>query len=200
MSGLRNYRLVEERGDNEREHEVSTAEMQRRVQQDGQAAYNPTVVDKVTLFDQVDGTSMRVPDYMAMQMYLKKQVVLCTACNQYSAWHRDIQNHIRLALQKAGEHRDAEAMNAIGPEGRAGKQCSACGQTFFSDPSVVHQHIRLAKEGGPLHARATVRIVQQYGYEPPAPKSTWAPIAEVERRPGRRRRRRRHGHKEQVSA
>ena len=194
------YRLIEERRDTDRERDASQEEVARLVERDGQAAYNPSPAEKVTLYNLVDGTPIRVPDYLAMQFYMRKMVVLCTGCDHYSAWYGDIQTHIKSARQKADLHRDAEAIDVIGPEGRRGKACSTCDQSFFSNPTVVHQHIRLAKEGGPLHARADARIVQQFGYEPPAPKSTRAPVAEVERRPVRHRRRRRHGHKERVSA
>jgi hypothetical protein len=160
----------------------------------------------ITLYDQVDGTALRVERSMAMQLHLKKIVSMCSVCRQPSPLDIDIENHIRVTKDNAILHKDADASDFVTANG-VGKRCSACDAVFISRPRNVYDHISKAKESYASHQDAKVLTVRRFSLEPlviaPVSKvvtaiSTEEPMlsssgSENDRNaPAPRRRRRRH--------
>lgn len=160
----------------------------------------------MTLYDQVDGTSMKVESSMAMQLHLKKVVSMCSVCRYPSPLDADIRNHIKSTRLSAVEHKDAEALEMVTQNG-IGRRCSACDAIFISRPKNVYIHITKAQEALASHRDAEVLVIRRFSLDPlvidPAPKVAVAiaveePVisfsgSENDRNaPTRRRRRRRH--------
>jgi len=119
----------------------------------------------ITLYDQVDGTSLRVERGMAMQLHLKKIVSLCSVCRQPSPLDSDIENHIRATKQHAIQHKGAEAIELVTANG-VGNRCSACDAIFISRPRNVYHHISKVQESEVSHRDAKVLITHRFSLEP----------------------------------
>jgi hypothetical protein len=119
----------------------------------------------ITLYDQVDGTSLRVERNMAMQLHLKKVVSMCSVCRQPSPRDTDITNHIRATRDNAIHHDGAEASDFATANG-VGKRCSACDAVFISRPRNVYDHISKAKEAYASHKDAEILTIRRFSLEP----------------------------------
>jgi len=162
--------------------------------------------DMLTLYDQVDGTSMKVESSMATQLHLKKIVSMCSVCRYPSPLDVDIKNHIKSTIQNAIDHKGAEVLDVVTQNG-IGKRCSACDAVFISRPKNVYSHIAKVQEAEASHQVAKVLVIRRFSLDPlvikPAsnvvvatpteePVISFSGSGNDRNAPTRRRRRRRH--------
>jgi hypothetical protein len=167
----REIRMLRAGGDSDTEQSVPQQQYDDLVERGGQAlriaSDDP---DILVLYDQVDGSSMRVERGLALQSHLVKHVAVCSACRAPaiadSKGQQNIAAHIKAAVENSVTHQGAEALDMITPTA-TGKRCSACDATYLSRPQHVHGHIERAIAAGPQHANATVQVIQRFSLEPP---------------------------------
>ena len=189
------------------EREVTQDQYALQVETEGRAfRLESDSSNLITLYDQVDGTSLRVERNMATQLHLKKIVSMCSVCREPASRDSDIENHIRATKDHAIQHKDAEAISLVTANG-VGNRCSACDAVFISRPSNVYEHIVKSKGSAAIHKDAKVLVIRRFSLDPlviePTLKVEIATSTEDEglsstgsgndrNGPRRRRRRRRH--------
>jgi len=202
----RQIRMLRTGGDSDTENVVSQQQYDDLVERGGQALrIGGDLPDILVLYDQVDGSTLRVERGLALQSHMKKHVAICSACRAPaiadSKGQQNIATHIRAAMENSVTHQGAEALDMVTQNG-SGKRCSACDAIFLSRPQNVHEHLERTIAAGPLHREAVVQIIQRFSLEPPVLEQPIAtPVAQEvsvsfsresdRREPSRRRRRHR---------
>ena len=106
------------------EREVTQDQYALQVETEGRAfRVESDSSNLITLYDQVDGTHLRVERNMAAQLHLKKIVSMCSVCREPSPRDLDIVSHIRATKDHAIRHKDAEAINLVTANGVGKGSC-----------------------------------------------------------------------------
>ena len=153
----------------------------------------------VVIYDQVDGTSLRVDKTAAYDTYLRTVVAKCSACNFTSAYDSDVTRHLKQVHESAQTHVGAEPLLMNG----GGKSCSGCGTPFVSRPENALKHITNVIQAAPLHKDATVVVMNRFSLEPRRspeqpvvlPGELTSAVNQKARSRSRNRRRTRHRHR-----
>ena len=153
----------------------------------------------VVIYDQVDGTSLRVDKIAAYDTYLRTVVAKCSACNFTSAYDSDVTRHLKQEHESAQTHVGAEPLLING----GGKSCSGCGTPFVSRPENALKHITNVIQAAPLHKDATVVVMNRFSLEPRRspeqpvvlPVELTSDVNQKARSRSRNRRRPRHRHR-----
>lgn len=183
------------------ERTVSQAEYEALVQRTERAfRVHSEGGPKLTVYNQVDGSSMNVAVDQAKAFYLQMDVARCSVCRYTSSRNLDVANHIQRVQEQAVAHRMASLEDEI-VQGEPRQRCTACGSRYRIHKGQAH--LDTALRDGPLHVRAEVQRILLYGLTPPRLEDP--PPAQVEdstgsearseRSPVRRHRRRGRGKK-----
>lgn len=213
LKSRRNISMVQSGTQADSEREVTQDQYALQVENAGRAFRTESdTSNMMTLYDQVDGTSLSVERSMAMQLHLKKVVSMCSVCRHPSPLDSDIKNHIRATKENAIRHQTAEVIELVTANG-VGNRCSACDAIFISRPHNVYDHISKVKESEVSHRDARVLVIRRFSLDPlvidPSPTVKIATFTEEKGlsssgsgndRNAPRRRRRRHRHHKGGSA
>ena len=172
---------------------------------------DPLMPQPLRLWDCVDQSwTSPMVRIRAMDTYLPKRVVKCSACEyttvfRYDSLAGNIQPHINQLLKQSQDHHDAEAMTpTMAERGVAIQLCTGCGMPFQVGRAMPH--IMEMRAISASHQRVEALLMNRFALEPSQPTIFARQVVvdgpevhqvEADTPPsnGRRRRRRTRGHR-----
>jgi len=97
---------------------------------------------RISLFDQVtkDWTKP-LSQSAAMQTYIRKVAIICSACNYVTSFDGGVENHLRQMRTAAEYHEGAELVDLQDNSRPGAKKCTGCDGVFSARKQQARKHL-----------------------------------------------------------